>query len=130
MESPQSRPERRLRAPDAPAPSSAGPSLVGDIAAIYAEHAGFVWRVLRGMGIAQAQIEDAVQDVFIVVHRRYAEVTSSQEVITYLKLTGCPAGLLLNFNATTLRAGLRRLRHPDLYVPFARRVERDSIHPE
>ena len=38
------------------------------------------------------------------------------QVITYLKLTGCPAGLLMNFNSTTLRAGLRRLDHPDLYV--------------
>ena len=38
------------------------------------------------------------------------------QVITYLKLTGFPAGLLLNFNATTLRAGLRRLDHPDLYI--------------
>jgi GxxExxY protein len=37
------------------------------------------------------------------------------QVITYLKLTGCPAGLLLNFNATTLKAGLKRLDHPDLY---------------
>jgi len=38
------------------------------------------------------------------------------QVITYLKLTGFPAGLLLNFNATTLRAGLKRLDHPDLYL--------------
>jgi len=30
-------------------------------------------------------------------------------VITYLKLTGCPAGLLMNFNSTALKAGLRRL---------------------
>ena len=33
------------------------------------------------------------------------------QVITYLKLTGYPAGLLLNFNATTLRGGLRRVDH-------------------
>jgi GxxExxY protein len=39
----------------------------------------------------------------------------SAQVITYLKLTGCPAGLLMNFNATTLRAGLKRLDHPDRY---------------
>ena len=26
------------------------------------------------------------------------------QVITYLKLTGCPAGLLLNFNAPSLRS--------------------------
>jgi GxxExxY protein len=37
------------------------------------------------------------------------------QVITYLKLTGCPAGLILNFNAPTLKAGLKRLDHPDLY---------------
>lgn len=37
------------------------------------------------------------------------------QVITYLKLSGCPVGLLLNFNATSLRAGLRRLEHPDRY---------------
>jgi iron complex transport system substrate-binding protein len=38
------------------------------------------------------------------------------QVITYLKLTGYPAGLLMNFNSTTLRAGLKRLDHPDRYV--------------
>ncbi len=41
------------------------------------------------------------------------------QVITYLKLTGCPAGLLMNFNSITLRAGLRRLHHPDKYVKKA-----------
>jgi GxxExxY protein len=38
------------------------------------------------------------------------------QLITYLKLTGCPAGLLMNFNATSLRQGLRRLDHPDIYA--------------
>ncbi len=38
------------------------------------------------------------------------------QVITYLKLTGCPAGLLMNFNSPTLRAGLKRLDHPDRYA--------------
>ncbi len=38
------------------------------------------------------------------------------QVITYLKISGFPAGLLMNFNSTTLRAGLRRLNHPDRYV--------------
>jgi GxxExxY protein len=38
------------------------------------------------------------------------------QVITYLKLTGCPAGLLLNFNASSLRAGLKRLDHPEVYA--------------
>jgi GxxExxY protein len=37
------------------------------------------------------------------------------QVITYLKLTDCPVGLLMNFNSTTLKAGLKRLDHPDKY---------------
>ena len=41
------------------------------------------------------------------------------QVITYLKLSGCAAGLLMNFNTTSLRSGLKRLVHPDLYVPRA-----------
>jgi GxxExxY protein len=38
------------------------------------------------------------------------------QVITYLKLTAYPAGLLLNFNATTLRDGLSRVDHPERYA--------------
>jgi GxxExxY protein len=38
------------------------------------------------------------------------------QVITYLKLTGCPAGLLMNFNAVLLKDGLRRLDHPTRYA--------------
>jgi len=37
------------------------------------------------------------------------------QLITYLKLTGCPAGLLINFNEVLLKNGLRRLARPDLY---------------
>ena len=37
------------------------------------------------------------------------------QVITYLKLTDCPAGLLMNFNSVSLKSGLRRLDHPELY---------------
>jgi GxxExxY protein len=40
----------------------------------------------------------------------------SAQVITYLKLSGCPAGLLINFNATSVRAGLKRLSRPDVYA--------------
>jgi len=38
------------------------------------------------------------------------------QLVTYLKLTGYPAGLLMNFNVTSLKLGLRRAEHPDTYV--------------
>ena len=38
------------------------------------------------------------------------------QVITCLRLTGHPAALLINFNETTLRAGLKRLDHPHRYA--------------
>jgi GxxExxY protein len=31
------------------------------------------------------------------------------QVLTYLRLTGCPVGLLINFNTVVLRRGIRRL---------------------
>jgi GxxExxY protein len=40
----------------------------------------------------------------------------SAQIMTYLRLTGCPAGLLMNFNEVTLRGGLKRLDHPTRYA--------------
>jgi GxxExxY protein len=37
------------------------------------------------------------------------------QVITYLKLTGCKLGLLINFNVPLLHSGVHRLLHPDVY---------------
>jgi GxxExxY protein len=52
-------------------------------------------------------VEDCIVVELKAVERLHP--VHSAQVITYLKLTGYPAGLLMNFNATTLRAGLRRL---------------------
>ena len=51
---------------------------------VYAAHVGFVWRVLRTLGVPAAQIEDAVQDVFVVVHRRLAEWQNRAAITTWL----------------------------------------------
>jgi len=44
-----------------------------DLAVLYAAHHEFVWRVLSNLGVPAAVIEDAVQDVFLVLHRRRDE---------------------------------------------------------
>lgn len=33
------------------------------------------------------------------------------QVLTYLKLTGCPVGLLINFNSALLKHGIKRFVH-------------------
>lgn len=67
--------------------AAAGPlpaASVPDIATLYSQYASFVWRVLRGMGVGPATVPDAVQDVFVVVHRRYPEFDHRAKVRTWL----------------------------------------------
>lgn len=52
--------------------------------AIYAAHVGFVWRIVRTFGVPEPQLEDAVQDVFVVVHRRLAEWEGRAAITTWL----------------------------------------------
>lgn len=37
---------------------------------LYRKYFGFVWRILKGLGVPPSQVEDAAQEVFVVVHRR------------------------------------------------------------
>lgn len=41
--------------------------------AVYREHHDFVWRSLRGMGLSEAAVDDATQEVFLVLHRRLGD---------------------------------------------------------
>lgn len=48
--------------------------------ALYEQHFGFVWRNLLRLGVPEQHLEDAAQEVFLVVHRRgesYDEQRSS-----------------------------------------------------
>ena len=51
---------------------------------VYAQHVRFVWRTVRSFGVAEAQLEDAVQDVFVVVHRRLREWEGRAAITTWL----------------------------------------------
>lgn len=52
--------------------------------AIYSEHFAFVWRCLRGLGVPEAGIDDAAQDVFVIVHRRLSEFRGESTLRTWL----------------------------------------------
>lgn len=50
-----------------------GPSVVPAFGRIYADHFRFVWRTLRRLGVPDDEVDDALQDVFLVVHRRLGD---------------------------------------------------------
>jgi RNA polymerase sigma-70 factor (ECF subfamily) len=48
-------------------------SRAGDFKEFYRNHVEFVWRQARRLGIDDAGIDDVVQQVFLVAHRRFPE---------------------------------------------------------
>jgi GxxExxY protein len=80
--------------------------------------------IYRGQDIGATFCPDLIVNDIVVVElkalERLAPVHKTQ-VITYLKLTGLPVGLLINFHVDWLKNGTRRIVRPDLYV---RRIDR------
>jgi RNA polymerase sigma-70 factor (ECF subfamily) len=71
---------RRLAlASPVPAASVAGN---GDIQNVYQAHFPYVWRCLRGLGVAEHALEDAAHDVFIVVQRRLSSFDGADAQLT------------------------------------------------
>ena len=59
-------------------------SPVFDVKQVYEAHYRYVWRCLRSLGVREAQLDDALQDVFIVVQRRLAEFDGQVALSTWL----------------------------------------------
>jgi len=55
-----------------------------DVTAIFKVHHGFVWRVLAHLGVIAAEQEDALQEVFVVVHRRLHEYREQDKIRAWL----------------------------------------------
>jgi RNA polymerase sigma-70 factor (ECF subfamily) len=51
---------------------------------VYAEHFPFVWRCLRGLGVPEVGVDDAAQDVFLIVHRQLGAFRGQSTVRTWL----------------------------------------------
>jgi len=69
--------------PPGPPPTEAGERTTS-FKEVYDEHFRFVWRSLRRLGVPESDVADAVQDVFIVVHRRLGEFEGRSKVTTWL----------------------------------------------
>jgi RNA polymerase sigma-70 factor, ECF subfamily len=46
---------------------------VSDFDALYARYFDFVWRNVRRLGVPDPEVDDAAQEVFLVVHRKLAD---------------------------------------------------------
>ena len=83
---------------NAPPAPSAAPSFDD----VYAEHFPFVWRCLRTLGVDPHALDDAVQEVFLAVHRQLGNFRGESTVRTWL------FGIVRNVAANQRRSALRR----------------------
>jgi RNA polymerase sigma-70 factor (ECF subfamily) len=65
-------------------PPSVAPSGELSAAALFHEHAAFAWRLLRRLGVPDADAEDACQEVFVTVHRRLASFEGRSSTRTWI----------------------------------------------
>lgn len=53
-------------------------------ATVYRQHYAFVWRTIRCLGVTDAAVDDAVQDVFLVAHRKLDAFEGRSTLRTWL----------------------------------------------
>lgn len=71
---------------------------------LFDSHLPFVWRNLRRLGVPESSVEDAAQDVFLVVHRRWDSWQAERSTVeTWL------FGIVLRVAHNHRRAQRRRL---------------------
>lgn len=73
-----------------------------DAAAFYEAHADFVWSSLQRLGVRTPDLEDVLQEVFVVVHQRMHTFDGSSKATTWL------FGIALRVASAYRRRGFRR----------------------
>lgn len=89
------------RDPSEPQPSPAPSPAPSDVTALYDAHAGLVWKHLHRLGVRTADVPDLLQEVFLVVHRRWDEVRRDVPIEPFL--WGISAGLAANYRRRAFR---------------------------
>jgi RNA polymerase sigma-70 factor (ECF subfamily) len=62
---------------------SGAPSQIG-FEQVYSENFSFVWRSVRRLGVDPSAVDDSVQEIFLVVHRRLGEFEGRASMKTWL----------------------------------------------
>lgn len=74
----------RERVPEIAVSPTAEAGVRLSFASVYEAHFDFVWRNVRRLGVAEINLDDAVQEVFVVVHRKLPEFEGRSSVQTWL----------------------------------------------
>jgi RNA polymerase sigma-70 factor (ECF subfamily) len=87
----------------------------------FRDHHAFVWRMVRRLGVAESSVDDAVQDVFLVLARRFHEFDEAR---------GSLRGWILAIAARVARQHRRATgRRHRLLAAFAREPRETSHAP-
>jgi RNA polymerase sigma-70 factor (ECF subfamily) len=76
-----------------------------DFEDVYEQHLTFVWRVLAAMGVPPDRLEDAVQDVFVIVHAKLTGFEGRSRLTTWLY------GIARNVALEAIRRQARERQH-------------------
>jgi RNA polymerase sigma-70 factor (ECF subfamily) len=99
-------------------PQAQAPQL--DVVSIHALHAEFVWLTLQRLGVPESDVEDLLQEVFVVVHRRLASFDGSSRMTTWL------FGICMRIVAGYRRRAFRRRERSVEQVPDQATSESES----
>jgi RNA polymerase sigma-70 factor (ECF subfamily) len=91
-----------------PASGAASPAFE----AVYAEYFSFVWRCLRALGVRLSSLDDATQDVFVVVHRRLPHFEGRSTMRTWL--FGITRNVASNHRRSHARKGEKEAAEEDV----------------
>jgi RNA polymerase sigma-70 factor (ECF subfamily) len=76
--------DRRPPPEAARAPAELAPAPVPAFREVYDDYFGFVWRNAANRGVPSAALDDVVQEVFIVVHRKLSEFEGRSTLRTWI----------------------------------------------
>jgi RNA polymerase sigma-70 factor, ECF subfamily len=88
---------------------------------LYAEHFDFVWRSLRRLGVPASSLDDAAQEVFLVVFRRASNFEGRSTLKTWL------FGIAYNVARHAARSGLRREEPLPEHFPSAATNQEEAM---
>jgi RNA polymerase sigma-70 factor (ECF subfamily) len=91
-----------------------------DLVTIHEQHGDFVWGTLARMGVRDADLEDVMQEVFVVVHQRLHTFDGSARMTTWLY------GICVRVASGWRRRAWRRREDPVAHVPETDRGTGDS----